>query len=32
MLDFFADSPISAANMAKLTRMTIETQWSIPVS
>jgi len=32
MLDFFADSPIPATSMAKLTARTIETQWSIVVS
>ena len=32
MRDFFADSTILVANMAKLTPRTIETQWSIVVS
>ena len=32
MLDFFADSPIPATSMAKVTPRTIETQWSMVVS
>jgi hypothetical protein len=32
MLDFFADSPIPATSMAKLTPRNIKTQWSIAVS
>ena len=32
VLDFFADSPIPATSMAKLTPRTIETQWSIVLS
>ena len=32
MLYFFTDSLVPATSMAKLTRRTIETQWSIVVS
>jgi hypothetical protein len=32
MLYFFANSPIPATSMAKLTPRTIETQWSMVVS